>query len=114
VIDVNDEPPVFINTPYTATVVEDSSGKQLKINMMQYQVISLVSVLQIKNEMVQDNCMQGNAQLTILWGGDIVFVAINKVQLANLHIYIIKWQLWDGMCNRKAPLPKVIGTVVGS
>ena len=58
-------------------------------------MISLVSVLQIKNEMVQDNCMQGNAQLTILWGGDIVFVARYKVQLANLHIYIIKWQLWD-------------------
>jgi len=30
-----------------------------------------------------------------LWGGDIAFVARNEVQYANLHIYIIRWQLWD-------------------
>ena len=37
-IDVNDEPPVFINTPYTATVVEDSSGKQLKVRRKKYSI----------------------------------------------------------------------------
>jgi hypothetical protein len=38
VIDVNDEPPVFINTPYTAIVVEDSNGKQLKVRRKKYSI----------------------------------------------------------------------------
>jgi len=38
VIDVNDEPPVFINTPYTATVVEESSGEQLKVRRKKYSI----------------------------------------------------------------------------
>lgn len=37
-IDVNDEPPVFINMPYTATVVENSSGKQLKVRRKKYSI----------------------------------------------------------------------------
>jgi hypothetical protein len=38
VIDVNDEPPVFINTPYTATVKENSTGKQLKVRRKKYSI----------------------------------------------------------------------------